>query len=103
MNPEPCLHMTTHRVTPCLCQTEGFQCQQGRACPARDSELASTAALDPNAQFPAPKEKRMNDYRKSGAWTGFAPRTTEERWPTPPRTASSAGWFKRLVRALFGR
>lgn len=46
----------------------------------------------------------MNDYRtRSGAWTGFAPRTTEERWPTPPRTVSGAGWLARLLMSLFGR
>jgi hypothetical protein len=50
-------------------------------------------------------EHRMNDYRNtSGAWTGFAPRTTEQRWPTPPRSLSlKGGWLARLLAHLFCR
>lgn len=71
----------------------------------RESELANETPLQPDVTFPAPKGKKpMNDYRlKSGAWTGYAPRTTEDRWPTPPRTVTNAGWFSRWLSRLFGR
>jgi hypothetical protein len=50
-----------------------------------------------------PKGKKMDNYRRdSGAWTGFAPRSIEQRWPTPPRSIKP-GWFVRLVRRIFGR
>jgi hypothetical protein len=68
-------------------------------------EHAINVPLTPEASFPAPKGKKpMNDYRlKSGAWTGYAPRTTEDRWPTPPRTVTNAGWLGRFFARLFGR
>ena len=67
--------------------------------------MACAAPLDPQTEFPAPKgKKRMNDYRNtSGAWTGFAPRTTEQRWPTPPRTVTFDGWLRRFLAHLFCR
>lgn len=92
--------------SPCVCHLVARGgCRQGRACPVREIEMASTAALDPKADFPAPKGKKpMNNYRHtSSAWTGFAPRTTEQRWPTPPRTATFDGWFSRFIARLFGR
>jgi len=88
----------------CLCHlVPRGGCRQGRACPIRECEYAHDVPHSEN--FPTPKGKPVNDYRlRSGAWTGYAPRTTEERWPTPPRTVSTrAGWLSRLIARLFGR
>lgn len=89
----------------CYCDQVPGGCRQGRDCPLADTEASNVIPLHPERPFPAPKGKKpMNDYRlRSGAWTGFAPRTTEERWPTPPRTVSGVGWFRRLLTGLFGR
>lgn len=60
----------------CYCQTDGYQCEQGRRCPLSDTEAANTVPLDPNVEFPAPKGKRMQFYRQSSsALTGRAPRS----------------------------
>lgn len=96
-----CIRTDLHRVTLIGCSGG---CQQGDRpcdCIASQTELCNVIPL--RADFPAPKGKPMDNYRRdSGAWTGFAPRSVEQRWPSPPR-AIEPGWFVRLVRRIFGR
>lgn len=96
----PCVRLDTLRVSPCLCQTDGRQCNQGRTCPIRETEMASAVPL--REELPKVTYSSKNYRTNSGAWLGQAPRTTEARWPSPPR-AIEPGWFVRLVRRIFGR
>lgn len=82
-------------------------CQQGKFCPLREVEMASTAALDPTAEFPAPKGKRMQNYRlSSSAITGRAPRTQSEafgcsmRDPVHPMPEPSRPGLRDLLAAI---
>jgi hypothetical protein len=67
--------------------------------------------LDPSVKFPAPKGKRMQNYRlSSSAMTGRAARTLSEafgcsmRDPVHPMpTPRPAGLFARFMAWLFGR
>lgn len=98
--------MVTTDSPGCYCQTHGLDCRQGRACPLReDTEASNVIPLHPERPFPAPKGKKPMDYQyrsTSSAWTGRAPRTVEERWPSAPVSAP-AGWFSQLLTRLFGR
>ena len=84
----------------CVCHlVRGAGCQQGRNCPLREIEMASSIA--PNV--PQGDEPMDYQYRNaSSAWTGRAPRTVDERWPRAPISAP-ASWLGRLVARLFGR
>jgi hypothetical protein len=93
----PCIRIDTHRVLIANHCCDGT-CSRGRGCPQLVNRVSPMAGT--------PKGKPVNDYRRtSGAWTGFAPRTTEQRWPTPPRSIS-LGWRDRLsgwLRSILGR
>jgi hypothetical protein len=96
--------MTSQANEPhCVCHlVRRGGCAQGRACPIAELEVA--IAIEHRAEFPAPKGKqRMSNYRNSSsAWTGRAPRTLEQRWPSAPISAP-ASWLGRFRAWLFGR
>ncbi len=92
----------THRVTITALPFCTGDCRAGRApctCATGQTELANAIPIDKEL----PKVKSSTNYRThSGAWKGLAPRTTEERWPSPP-VSIEPGWFVRLVRRILGR